>query len=88
MQAAGVERSQLEAVREHARHRFVAVLARQFLEGRHALHYLSELPELVHVDERRKRNGRRKRREVEKGVRVLERDERPVRGDVGRRRRT
>lgn len=88
MQDAGVERSQLEAVRVHARDRFVAVLARQFLEVRYALNNLCELPELVHVDERRKRDRRRKRRQVEKGGRVLKRDEGPVRGDVGRRRRT
>ena len=87
MQDAGVERSQLEAVLVHARHRFVAVLARQFLEGRHALNNFGELAELVHVDERRERDRRRKRREVEKGGRVLERDEGSVRGDVGRRRR-
>ena len=88
MQDAGVERSQLEAVRVYARDRFVAVLARQFLEVRHALNNLSELPKLVHVDERRERDGRGKRREVEKGGRVLKRDKGPVRGDVGRRRRT
>ena len=87
MQDVGVERSQLEAARVHARNRFVTVLARRILERRHALYNLRELPELVHVDKGRDGDGRGERREVDESARVLERDEGPVRGDIGRRRR-
>lgn len=71
-----LERPDLEALEKHARCRFERVPVREILEGDDLSDGTSEDAELVDVDQRGERDGRRQRREFFEGRGVGERDER------------